>query len=90
MLEIIIFTTFIHPILGFDFSASVLLDSMMMVMQPASPSVKMEQEIIGSAKIKRFFNCDYFSENKGDDIWVYPPRIRRVRKLASHAKKQKA
>ncbi len=27
--------------------------------------------------------------NAGDDIWTYFPRTRRVRKLASHAKKQK-
>jgi len=27
--------------------------------------------------------------NDGDDIWTYFPRTRRVRKLASHAKKQK-
>lgn len=27
--------------------------------------------------------------NNGDDIWTYFPRTRRVRKLASHAKKQK-
>jgi len=27
--------------------------------------------------------------NSGDDIWTYFPRTRRVRKLASHAKKQK-
>ena len=27
--------------------------------------------------------------NDGDDIWTYFPRTRRVRKLASHAEKQK-
>lgn len=27
--------------------------------------------------------------NDGDDIWTYSPRTRRVRKIASHAKKQK-
>ena len=32
----------------------------------------------------------FLIKNSGDDIWVYFPRTRRVRKLASHAKKQKA
>ena len=114
ILKIIIITAFIHPILGSDLSASVILDSMMMVMQPASSKGNMEQEIISSANVKRIFTFEYFSENKGenvliryteprkvknnafliknngDDIWVYFPRTRRVRKLASHAKKQKA
>ena len=114
ILQFIIFTAFIYPILGSDFSASVILDSMMMVMQPESSRGKMEQEIISSANVKRIFTFEYFSENKGenvliryteprkvknnafliknngDDIWVYFPRTRRVRKLASHAKKQKA
>ena len=114
ILKIIILTAFIHPILGSDLSASVILDSMMMAMQPASSRGKMEQEIISSANVKRTFTFEYFSENKGenvliryteprkvknnafliknngDDIWVYFPRTRRVRKLASHAKKQKA
>ena len=32
----------------------------------------------------------FLIKNNGEDIWVYFPRTRRVRKLASHAKKQKA
>ena len=32
----------------------------------------------------------FLIKNSGEDIWVYFPRTRRVRKLASHAKKQKA
>ena len=32
----------------------------------------------------------FLVSNKGDDIWVYFPRTHRVRKLSSHAKKQKA
>jgi hypothetical protein len=32
----------------------------------------------------------FLIKNGGEDIWVYFPRTRRVRKLASHAKKQKA
>ena len=32
----------------------------------------------------------FLIKNSGDYIWVYFPRTRRVRKLASHAKKQKA
>lgn len=31
----------------------------------------------------------FLIKNGGDDIWVYFPRTRRVRKLASHAKNQK-
>ena len=112
--KIIIFTVFIYPILGFDISASAILDSMMIVMQPTSSRGKMEQEIISSANVKRIFTFEYFSENKGenvliryieprkiknnafliknngDNIWVYFPRTHRIRKLASHAKKQKA
>jgi len=32
----------------------------------------------------------FLIKNYGEDIWVYFPRTRRVRKLASHAKKQRA
>ncbi|MBC8257225.1 MAG: outer membrane lipoprotein-sorting protein [Candidatus Marinimicrobia bacterium] len=35
-------------------------------------------------------NNAFLIKNSGEDIWVYFPRTRRVRKLASHAKKQKA
>ncbi len=31
----------------------------------------------------------FLMKNNGDDIWLYSPRTRRVRKLASHARKQK-
>ena len=104
----------VQTIQGVEFSAAVILDSMMAVMQPKSSRGKMEQEIISSGNVKRIFTFDYFSENKGENVliryvkpnkvknnafliknngtnvWVYFPRTRRVRKLASHAKKQKA
>ena len=71
MLKIIIFTTFIHPILGSDLSSSVMLDSMLMFMHPASSKGKMEREIISSAHVKRIFTYEYFSENKGENVLIF-------------------
>ena len=52
-------------------------------------SNKGENVLIRYHQPKKVKNNAFLIKNNGDDIWVYFPRTRRVRKLASHAKKQK-
>ena len=49
-----------------------------------------ENILIRYIKPRKVKNNAFLIKNSGDDIWIYFPRTRRVRKLASHAKKQKA
>jgi len=49
-----------------------------------------ENVLIRYIKPRKVKNNAFLIKNSGDDIWIYFPRTRRVRKLASHAKKQKA
>ena len=63
LIHLIIITLCVQTIQGVEFSAAVILDSMMAVMQPKSSMGKMEQEIISSGntfkKIKsmKYNNC---------------------------------
>ena len=51
---------------------------------------KGENVLIRYIEPRKVKNNAFLIKNSGNDIWVYFPRTRRVRKLASHAKKQKA
>ena len=53
-------------------------------------SNKGENVLIRYHEPKKVKNNAFLIKNNGDDIWIYFPRTRRVRKLASHARKQKA
>jgi uncharacterized protein YxeA len=48
-----------------------------------------EKNLVRYAKPTRVRDQAILMLNNADDIWAYFPRTRRVRKLASHAKKQK-
>ena len=48
-----------------------------------------ENLLMRYVKPKKIKGNAFLIKNSGDDIWVYFPRTRRTRKLASHAKKQK-
>lgn len=48
-----------------------------------------EKSLMKYVKPKRVKDQAILMLNNADDIWVYFPRTRRVRKLATHAKKQK-
>ena len=51
---------------------------------------KGENVLIRYREPRKVKNNAFLIKNNGDNIWVYFPRTRRVRKLASHSKKQKA
>ena len=53
-------------------------------------SNKGENVLIRYLKPKKMKNNAFIVKNNGDNIWVYFPKTRRVRKLANHAKNQKA
>ena len=53
-------------------------------------SNKGEKVLIRYQNPKKVKNNAFLIKNNGDDIWVYFPRTRRIRKLPSHSKKQKA
>ena len=106
--------TFFIPLNGSDLTASLILDSMLVVMHPPSSQGKIEQEIISPGNVERVFTFDYYSENNGEnvlicytdppevkcnsfliknngnDIWVFFPKTRRLRKLPDHVKNQRA
>ena len=62
--------TAINLLQGLELSASVILDSMISVIQRPTSRGEFKQEIISSGNVKRTFTLNYFSENYGENVLI--------------------
>ena len=79
---VLIIYLFLADIFAADLSAISICDSMTSVMQPSSAKGLVEQEIITSSNIQRIFEFEYFSSNKGENVFI---RYQKPKKVKNNA-----